>query len=69
MTWGLRRSGEDWGGIYLVIKEILTNLKELIQYMLFDSNVIKLEVNNRKKNQENLQTLNIYIRKKLKSII
>lgn len=37
--------------------------------MLFDSNVIKLEVNNRKKNQENLQTLNIYIRKKLKSII
>lgn len=32
--------------------------------MLFDNHVIKPEVNNRKKNQENLQTLNIYIRKK-----
>jgi len=37
--------------------------------MLFDNNVIKLEVNNRKKNQENLQTLSIYIREKVKSII
>ena len=36
---------------------------ETTQYMFADHNGIKLEVNNRKKNQENLQTLNAYIRK------